>query len=298
MSNQRIPQNWQSPYTATSLIDHFAGSTLTVATCAYLQSSIGGLSVGVTSHSSDLSGLPGYPGVTFKMVAGPTPSRVEHPEGLSPTNMEQDLFMLSGIISEADVLAGKWDHGPGIAFDVNFLALDMGQLIIERGHLGRHEQNGPMIRLELRGLNDALSQMIGRVTEPLCSADVYDPQCKLDPVARGEVHNGTITTATSQTVFRASALTQGAEYFDNAKGSFLTGPNAGFPFHNDVWDPATKQFSLRTPLPFMPTVGDTFTVLRGCKKREGDCAARNNVINIRSFPHTPTIEQMQRLPQQ
>lgn len=298
MANQRVPQNWQAPYTATSLLDHFASSTLTVATCAYLRSSIGNLVVGITSHSSDLSGLPGYPGVTFKFTTGASPSRVEHPSQLNPANLEQDLFMLTFGLTEADVLAGKWDHAEATVFDVNFEALNMGQLVIARGHLSRFEQMGPMLRTELRGLNDALSQMIGRVTEPNCQADVYDDKCKLDPVARGEVYTSTLTHVTDQDTFRDTARTEGAEWFDNAKGSFNSGPNAGFPFHVKTWDASTKTYELYQPMPFMPTVGDSYTIFRGCKKRKSDCFARGNVINIRSFPDMPTIEQIQRLPAQ
>lgn len=298
MANLRIPQNWQAPFTASSLIDHLASSTLTVAVCAYLQSSIGNITVGVTSHSSDLSGLPGYPGVTFKFTTGPSPSRVEHPAQLNPTNMEQDLLMLTFGLAEADVLAGKWDHAACSVFVVNFEALNMGQVVIARGHLSRFEQQGPMLRTEVRGLNDALSQMIGRVTEPNCQADVYDSQCKLDPVARGEVHTSTITHVTDQDTFRDTARTQGAEYFDNSKGSFNTGPNAGFPFHVKTWDAVTKTYELYQPLPFLPTVGDSYTIFRGCKKRKSDCIARANIINIRSFPDMPTLEQIQKLPAQ
>lgn len=298
MANQRIPQNWQAPYTATSLLEHFASSTLTVATCAYLVSSIGGLVKAVTSYSSDLSGLPGYDGVTFQFTAGASPSRVEYPAQLAPTNLEQDLFMLSFGLSEADVLAGKWDFAECTVFDVNFEALAMGQLVIAHGHLSRFEQMGPMLRTELRGLNDALSQMIGRVTEPNCQADVYDSLCKLDAVARGEVYTSTLTSVTDQDTFRDSSRTQGAEWFDNAKGSFTTGPNAGFPFHVKKWDHVNKEYELYQPMPFLPGAGDGYTIFRGCKKRKSDCIVRGNIVNIRSFPDMPTLESIQRLPPQ
>lgn len=297
-NNERKPQNWQAPFTATSLLDHIASSTLTVAVCVYLQSSIGGLTVGVTSHSADLTGLPGYPGVVFKFTTGVAPSRVEHPAELTPSNMEQDLLMLTFGLQEADVLAGKWDYAPCTVMVVNFEALNMGQIVIERGNLARFEQQGPMLRTEVRGLNDRLTQMIGRVTEPTCRADVYDSECKLDAVARGEVYTSTLTHVTDQDTFRDTARTEGAEWFDNAKGSFNNGPNAGFPFHVKTWDAATKTYELYQPMPFLPVVGNSYTIFRGCKKRESDCIARANIKNIRSFPHMPTLEQIQRLPAQ
>lgn len=295
-ANLRVPVNYQSPYTASSLLDYFASASFNVALGAYTVSSVGGIVSAVTSWSSDIVGVPGYPGVTFSAVGGATPSRFEQPSGLDATNMEQDLFLMPLGLEEDDVLAGKWDAAEATVFQMNPDVPDMGQVILVQGNLAKFEQQGRMIRVEIRGHNDKLGQMIGRVVKFLCDADVYDARCKLDAAARGEIHTGTLTSVTSNAIFRDTARTEGAEYFHNARGAFTTGDNAGFEFHVNTWNSATKEWALHFPMPYLPVAGDAYTIKRGCQKRPGDCTARSNIINYRGYPHMRTIELVNKLP--
>jgi uncharacterized phage protein (TIGR02218 family) len=280
------------------LLNYFASTSFNVCLGAYTVSSIGGIVSAVTSWSSDIVSVPGYPGVTFNSVGGVTPSQFEQPSGLDPVNMEQDVFLMPLGLDEDDVLAGKWDGAEATVFQMNPDTPNMGQIILVQGNLAKFEQQGRIIRCEIRGLNDKLSQMIGRVTKFLCDADVYDARCKLDATARGEIHTGTLTSATSQSVFRDTARTEGVEYFNNARGAFTTGNNAGFEFHVNTWNPATKEWLLNFPMPYLPVAGDAYTIKRGCLKRPGDCTARGNIINYRGYPHMRTLELVNKLPVQ
>lgn len=296
-ANLRVPQNFQSPYTATSLLDYFASASFNVCLGAHTVSSSGLVSA-VTSWSRNLTGIPGYPGVTFSSVGGVTPSQFEQPSGLDATNMEQDVFLMPLGLDEDDVLAGKWSAAECTVFQMNPDTPNMGQLILVSGNLGRFTQEGRMIRMEIRGLNDKLTQMIGRVTKFLCDADYGDARCKLDLVARGEVHTGALSHVTSQTVFRDTARTEGPEYFDNARGAFTSGNNNGFEFHVNTWNNVTKEWVLHFPMPYLPQVGDTYTINRGCEKRPSDCTNRLNIINYRGYPHMRTLELVNKLPLQ
>lgn len=295
-TNLRVPVNYQSPHTASSLLNYFASASFNVCLGAYTVSSIGGIVSAVTSWSNDITNVPGYAGVTFSSVGGVTPSQYEQPSGLDAVNMEQDVFLMPLGLDEDDVLAGKWDAAECTVFQMNPDTPNMGQLILLHGNLAKFEQQGRMIRTEIRGLNDKLSQMIGRVTKFLCDADYGDARCKLDLAARGEVHTGTLTSVTSQSVFRDTSRTEGPEYFDNAKGAFLTGNNAGFEFHVNTWNNVTKEWLLHFPMPYLPVAGDTYTINRGCEKRPSDCTARGNIINHRGFPHMRTLELVAKLP--
>lgn len=298
MSNLRNAVNYQSPYTASSLWNWFGSAAFNVAIGAYTVSSVGGIVSAVTSWSNDIGSVPGYPGVTFSSIGGTTPSQFEQPSGLDPANMEQDIFLMPLGLDEDDVLAGKWDGALCTVFQFNPDAPNMGQNVLNAGRLGKFEQSGRMIRVEIRGWNDALSQMIGRVTKFLCDADVYDARCKLDAVARGEVYTGTLTNVTSNAVFRDTARTEGVEWFNNARGAFTSGNNNGFEFHVNTWNNATKEWALHFPMPYLPQVGDAYTIKRGCQKRPGDCTLRGNIINYRGFPHMRTIELVTKLPTQ
>lgn len=297
MSNLRIPQNWQSPSTATSLIDYQAETAIdSICTCAYMVSAIGNIVVGVTDWSDDLTGVPGYPGITFKHTTGLSASKLEHPQGVDPSNIEVEVFISSAGLNESDIQAGKWDHGTCRIFTTNALALHMGQMIEADGFFTEFTKLGRIYRTELRGKMEAFRQVIGKVTEPLCDAVHGDARCGRDLVALGEVHSTTITSVTSQKVFRATGLSQGAGYFNNAKGLFTSGDNSGFPFRVDTWNESTKEFSLRTDAPFLPEVGDGITVERGCELRESDCITRNNALNYRGWADIPALEDFQRLP--
>lgn len=294
----RTPVNFTGIYDATSLITHLSGSTLTVCVCAYITPTIGSGAIGITSLNTDLTGVPGYVGVTFKSTTGVTSSKVEHPVGTSPANMETDLFLIAAGITEADVLAGKWSHAQATIFITNYEALDMGQLIVNKGFLSEFRQMGQMLTSEVRGFNQALTQQIGKVTRPECDADFGDARCGLDLSALGFIKTGTLTAVTSQLVFTDTARTEGANYFDNGKFQFTSGNNNGYTFHVDSWNDTTKTWTLRTAAPYLPQVGDAYSATRGCRKNfERDCVTTfSNAVNFRGFPHVPTVEALTRLP--
>jgi uncharacterized phage protein (TIGR02218 family) len=297
MANLRKPVNYQSPYDVVSLIDFMSKSTIDgICLGAYLVSAIGNIIVAVTDRRGGLTGVPGYPGVTFKHTIGLTASRVQHPADVDPTNLEADFFVSSAGITEADIEAGKWDHGSFTLFQTNGEALNMGQLIVTRGFFGKFEQAGGRYRVELRGINEALNQVIGKYTEDLCDADYGDARCGLNLSARGEVKTGTLTSVTNAYTFRDTSRSEAAEYFDNARGIWTSGSNSGFPFHVDTWNASTKEFRLRSAAPYLPVNGDGYTVNRGCKKRKVDCVDRGNIINMRATPDVPTGEEFVSIP--
>lgn len=295
----RVPVNATGIYDATSLITHMAGATTTLCACAHITAAIGSTVIGITSYSSDLTGLPGYVGVTFKSTTGATASKVENTDGARPTNLETDLFLITAGITEADALAGKWSHAACTIFICNYEAVNMGQLIVAKGFLSEFVQRGQMLTTEVRGWNQALQQQIGRVTRAECDADFGDARCGLNLSALGFIKTGTLSHVTSQTVFRDTSRAEGAHYFTNGKIQFTSGNNNGFTFHIDSYDSATDTFTLRTPTPYLPQVGDTYSATRGCRKNfENNCVAEySNAVNFRGFPHIPTVEQLTRLPQ-
>lgn len=297
MANLRVPQNYQGAYSVSSLITHLAGSTLTMCACAHIVSEVTGAVVAITSWSQDLTGVPGYAGVTFKTTSGVTASKAESSEGIRPSNMEADLFLIAAGITEADILAEIWAHATATIFVTNYEAVDMGQLIIIKGPLGSIVQRSPMATTEVQSWSSALSRMIGTITRPECTHDFGDSGCTVDLTPF--THTGTLTGVTSTKVFTDTARTETADYFQNGKISFSTGPNEGLGyFQIDSWNATTKTFTLRRPLPYTPTVGDAYTAIRGCRKRIAeDCVTKfSNAKNFGGFPHIDTPENLMRLP--
>ena len=295
MPNLRVPQNWQAPYDATSLITHLSKATLTPCACAHLVSEVTGQVVAITSWSQDLTSVPGYPGVTFKSTAGITASKAEHSEGIRPANMEADLFLIAAGITEADILAGVWVHATGTVFLTNYEAVDMGQLIIIKGPLGTIVQKSPMATTEIQSWSSALSRMIGTVTRPECANRFCDANCTLNLATYTKT--GTLTSVTSASVFTDTARTEADGEFDNGEFVFTSGSNAGLPFRTiDTW--LSDTWSLRQPFPYVPQVGDAYSAVIGCRKRpDADCTVRfDNRLNFKGFDYVPTPEQLLKLP--
>jgi uncharacterized phage protein (TIGR02218 family) len=302
MANLRVPQNWQSPYDATSLITHIGKATTTLAACFIATSEIDGTIVAMTSFSSDLTGVPGYSGVTFKRNTGVTASQLESSSGNAFSEMEASLFLLAAGITEADVLAGKWAHASATLFVCNYEALNMGQLIMQSGHLAEFVQKSPVVVSQIKGLNNHLTAQIGKVTRAECSHDFCDSGCKL--LAADYTITGTITGVTSQTSFADSGIVMPAGWLNNGKLIFSSGSNQNYILRIDNNDIAT-QIMLRTPAPYLPVIGNTYTALAGCGKRLVDCQTHlendgvtvvNNVINRAAFDFVPTLESFTRLP--
>lgn len=301
--NLRVPVNFTGGYTAADLIAHLQLPTTTLCACFIATSELDGTVVAMTSYSSDLIGVPGYVGVTFKRNTGVSSSQLQSESGNAFSQMEASLFLLAAGITEADVNSGKWAHASAVLFITNYEALNMGQLVMQSGYLAEFVQKSPIVTAEIKGLNNCLTAQIGTVTRPECSHDFCDSGCGLN--AADYTVAITLTSVTSQTQFAASALTLPNEYFSNGKVVFSTGPNSNYLLRVDRYDSATKTFYLRTPAPYLPSIGETANALKGCQKRLTDCKNAlendgvtnvNNVLNRAAFDFVPTLESFVRLP--
>lgn len=302
MSNLRLPQNYQSPYTVASLITHMAGATTTMCACFYAVSELNGDVVAMTSYSSDLTGVPGYYGVTFKRSTGVTASQLQAESGNAFGQVEASLFLVSAGITEADVLAGKWQHASAVLFICNYETLNMGQLIMQSGNLAEFVQRAPLVTAEIKGINNALTAQLGTVTRAECLHDFCDPGCSL--LAADYTVTGTLTGVVSQTEFSDSGFLLPAGWLNNGNLRFTSGNNNHYVLRIDNNSTATT-IKLRTPAPYLPAIGDTYSVVAGCDKRLFSCQNRlqsngvttvNNVPNRLAVDFSPTLESINRLP--
>lgn len=297
MPNLRIPQNFTGAYNATSLITHQGQSTTTLCACFYAVAADGTV-VAMTSYSSNLTGVPGYPGVTFKHTTGVSASKTEDYSGAQAGQMEVDVFLVAAGITEAELVAEKWSQAQATLFVCNYEALDMGQLIMKSGYLGEIRQLGVYAQAEIKGLNNCLTAQIGTVTRPECPYDLGDARCGVDLTPF--THTGTLTTVTSQSVFIDTARTETGDYFQNGKIRFTSGPNSGLgDFQVDNWNAATKTFTLRRAVPYLPAVGNTYTAIRGDQKRyQADCVVKfDNGVRFGGEPFIVPYPVFQALPQ-
>jgi uncharacterized phage protein (TIGR02218 family) len=192
----------------------------------------------------------------------------------------------SASITEADLYAGVWDYAEVLVFRVNYRSLADGVLYQRRGRLGQVKTGRTTFVAELRGLAQALQQVIGEVYTPSCRADLGDARCGVN--LTGFTATGSVTGVTSRAVFADTARTQASDYFGGGVLTWTSGANNGRRMEVKSWVNGTKTFTLALPMVSTVAIGDTYLVIAGCRKRLADCRDKfANVVNFRGEPYVP-----------
>jgi uncharacterized phage protein (TIGR02218 family) len=264
---------------SVALKAHYALATTTIARCWKCTRTDGAV-LGFTNHDVDII----YSGVTYVAATGFTPSAIEGALDLSVANLEVTGILNSASITEADLLAGKWDNCSVEIFEVNYNDLTMGRMLLPGGKIGNVTTGRVGFNAELRGLAQALQQPVGGFYTKTCTASLGDAKCTINIAALAV--SGTVTSAASRTSF-GTALGQAADYFGGGVLTWVTGLNAGAKMEVNTF--AAGAFVLSVSMPANIQVGDTFSVTPGCRKRRTeDCVGRYaNVVHFRGFPDTP-----------
>jgi uncharacterized phage protein (TIGR02218 family) len=237
---------------------------------------------GFTSVDQDLL----ISGVTYAAASGFTPTAIDGKADLSVPNLEVVGMLDSAAITEADLLAGKWDAATVEIFEVNYADLTQGTMNLRTGTIGNVSAGRVMFNAELRGLAQKLQQSIGEVFSPSCSATLGDTRCTVSLGAFTAA--GTVTTATSARAFTASAMGQATDYFGAGKVTWTGGLNTDLSM--EVRDFTSGGiFALSLPMPYAIAVGDTFNAVAGCRKTAiTDCKTKfSNLVNFRGHPYVP-----------
>lgn len=266
---------------SSALKAHYASGATTLATCwkATLRD---GTVLGATSHDQDIV----FGGMTYLARSAYTPSDVESGSTFSPDNLELEGFLAAPSITVTDIDSGRWDYAQIEMFEVNYRDLSMGRNLVRSGTLGEVKAGDAKFTAELRGLLQAFSRTIVRVTTRECTANLGDSRCKI--VLANFTSTGSVGEVLSQREIVDAARTEVDNWFAGGKFTFLTGPNASLSMEVIDSSPSgTLRFA--EPFPFPIQVADTYTVHAGCAKRaQEDCIGKfNNIKNFRGFPHLP-----------
>jgi len=298
--------NFQSPYTADSLIAYIGTPTPATAVCWKLTPHpssplfASGISVRATSHDRPLV-LPGHGAGKFLNGVAGVPTTIDTESGHDSAGLQYEtLFSAAGITSEA-LAAGDWSRARIEIYTVNVKALGMGQLVEFIGYLGKADEEGDVWRAEARPLTAVSQAQIGRLTSARCTVKrLGDERCKVDlhSPAAGDggpiLVGGSLSYVVSVTRVRAAALTQTGNYFELIE--FASGVLAGREYEVREYDPVNKEFILRDPMHLLPAVGDVFTATRRCNRDAADCRGiYANIINHRGYRFITNIEQVNKI---
>lgn len=147
-------------------------------------------------------------------------------------------------------------------------------------------------KIEEMSLVDAIGQTVGQTYSAQCPKTFGGQEyggCKVDLAANGNTVSGTLTGVTDSYSFADSGRAEAADVFGGGTIQFTSGPNAGLkPL--EIKSFSGGAFVTFEPFYYLPVVGDTYTAIRGCRKRLSDCQARaggSNVVNFGGFPWIP-----------
>lgn len=268
-----------------ALAEHLVGDATTMCHC-WRVTRRDGLVLGFTEHDHDLT----FAGTDFLAASGFEAADSEAASGLSVEAGEVSGGFSNVAITEADVIAGRYDGAKVEVFQVNWQAPDQ-HILLRVQEIGEVVRAGGAFRAELRRLTHRLDQVQGRIYGRRCDAVLGDGRCKVDlssPAYRG---TGTVTAVLSETQVRVSGLDAAiAGFYRQGVFQFTAGANTGHAVdvedHRVDGDGVTLSLWLPPPLPL--AVGDTFTVTAGCDKSFATCGAKFfNILNFRGFPHMP-----------
>lgn len=228
-------------------------------------------------------------GVLYRSAPGLDISSIAITAGLAVDNLELTTLDDGSTFTHADVLVGVWRNAAFQIARYNRSSPGDGVEPIMYGTLGDAKLHLGHIVVELRGLQQYLQQPIGSVTSRTCRARLGDSLCTkaLGPL----VYSATVTSVTNNQVFAAIALTQAADYFGEGILTWTSGPKAGL--SQKVKAHAVGGvLTLALPMLLSVVVGDTFSIVAGCRKRlTEDCVVKfSNAINFQGEPHLPGVD--------
>lgn len=265
-----------------SLADHLAGGVTTVCRCWDVTRQ-DGRRLGFTDHDRDLS----FEGITYRAGTGLSARAFSQATGLAVDNSEAVGALSDAAVSEADVVAGRYDGAALRAWTVNWA--DVSQRALRfRGTFGEITRRGGAFEVELRGLSEALNQPQGRVYQAGCDAVLGDRRCGLDLTAPGYAIEVDVIDVAGDRVFAWPPLPGLDRWYERGRLTVLSGAAEGLSgmIRSDRSE-GGRRIELWEALgaPIVP--GDRVRLEAGCDKCAATCKRFGNLDNFRGFPHIP-----------
>lgn len=270
---------------AAGLYAHLATGT-TTACRAWAVTRRDGVVFGFTDHDRDLA----FEGISFRADTGLTARALQQTTGLSVDNSEAIGALSDAAVTEADILAGRFDGAEVRAWLVNWA--DISDRVLQfRGSFGEISRAGGAFQAELRGLAEVLNQPQGRVYQRTCSAVLGDRECTFNVGQLGYFAEREVEAVVERRVFRfGSFLGFDDRWFERGRLVVLTGLAAGLSgvIKNDRLAGEAREIELWQALGLDLAPGDMVRFEAGCDKRADSCRVKfNNFLNFRGFPHIP-----------
>ena len=279
---------------STDLITHLKTGTTTVCRCWRIIRA-DGVTLGFTDHDGVIS----FEGVDFAPETGMSASAIAQSTGLSIDNSEALGALRSDVISETDLIAGRYDGARVTTWQVNWQNINERMVQFE-GQIGEVTRSSGAFVAELRGLAEKLNTSQGRVYHRRCSAILGDAACQVDLSSAAHCVIVTLTAITDGNSLSFAAPAEIEEgWLAAGRVTVMTGETAGLigMIKSDVLQDGLRTIVLWEAISGALAVGDQIKVEVGCSKAASMCKERfANFANFRGFPHIPGDDWMMTYP--
>lgn len=267
----------------TALANHYASGSTSIAYLLRLirpDGQVHGFTSALDSVQID--------GVLYSSAQGLDVSSLSLTAGLAVDNLEMTTLDDGSLFKQNEVFGGVWRNTRFTIARYNFASPSDGLEVLMAGTIGEVTISDGYVRLELRGLQAPLQQTIGQVVSITCRARLGDALCRVNLAPL--TFSGTVSTVANRREFTSTSLSQAEHFFTEGRLTFTSGPCQGFSHKVKYSSGANVQLQLPTPSDF--AVGDTFTIVAGCRKRfTEDCTNRfANALNFQGEPHIPGVD--------
>jgi len=241
----------------------------------------------LTDHPCDLT----MSGHTYLSTSGYQFTGYASTAGFSPASIDIEGIAGASGVTRAAVGSGLFDGAKCYVFATSWITPVEDQEPVVAGIFGKATLLDDRFQIGGVSLIDALNQSVGQTYGAQCPKTFCGQEyggCMASLAAN--TVTGTLTGVTSASVFTDSGRAEAADTFGAGTIQFSSGPNAGLKAL-EIKSFAGGVITTFEPFYYLPVVGNSYTMVRGCRKRLSDCQSRvggSNVVNFGGFPWVPT----------
>jgi uncharacterized phage protein (TIGR02218 family) len=238
----------------------------------------------LTDHPRDLV----MGGHTYLSTAGYAFTGYAATAGFSPASIDVEGIAGAAGVTRAAVGSGLFDGARCFVFATSWAAPVEDQEPVVAGIFGSATLRDHRFQIGGVSLVDVLSQSVGQTYGAQCPKTFGGTEyagCGVSLAAN--TVTGTLSSVSSASVFTSAARTEPADFFGAGTIQFTSGPNAGLKAL-EIKSFAAGVITTFEPFYYLPVVGNSYRMVRGCRKRLTDCQAYSNVLNFGGFPFIPT----------
>ncbi len=251
---------------------------------------VAGSPIYLTDYPRDLT----MSGHTYLSTAGYQFTGYAGTAGFSPASIDIEGIAGASGLSRAAVGSGLFDGARCYVFATSWVSPVEDQEPIVCGIFGKTEMKDDRYYINGVSLIDALNQTIGQTYGAQCPKTFCGTEyagCGVSLAAN--TVTGTLTSVTSASVFTSAARTEADDTFGAGTIRFTSGPNAGLKAL-EIKSFAGGVITTYESAYYLPVAGNSYSMVRGCRKRMADCQARwngtstfSNILNFGGFLWIP-----------